>query len=240
MRRDARLYKPLPGVYIAGQRANRAPADKRSAQMGGIIHETRLYPAYHDLQPQSGRGTERSQNVGAGASAVRARQEIHPRNRRPDVGRIRKARREKDRSLELHARAACVSSEGQGQGQGSRPLELLPARRRDRPGAEESRLRLYRGRACEESDGLRDHELLGARHRQHGSAGARRHQGAEGQVAEAAVGRRNPFRLRDDRAECRVVGRQEHLDLSQTGRRRVGDQRREVLHLRRRDPRCRS
>ena len=34
---------------------------------------------------------------------------------------------------------------------------------------------------------LRDHELLGARHRQHGGAGARRHQGAEGEVAEAAA-----------------------------------------------------
>jgi acyl-CoA dehydrogenase len=55
-----------------------------------------------------------------------------------------------------------VPAEGQGQGQGRRPVELLPARRRDRPGPEEPRLRLYRGRAREEPDGLGDHELLGA------------------------------------------------------------------------------
>jgi hypothetical protein len=40
--------------------------------------------------------------------------------------------------------------------------------------------------------------------------------------------------LRHDRAECRLVGRQEHLDHRKARRRRMGDQRREVLHLRRR------
>ena len=39
----------------------------------------------------------------------------------------------------------------------------------------------------EKSARLGDHELLGAGYRQHGSAGARRHQGAEGEVAEAAA-----------------------------------------------------
>ncbi len=85
----------------------------------------------------------------------------------------------------------------------------------------------------EKSAGLGNHELLGAGHRQHGSAGARRHQGAEGEVAEAAAGRRNPLRLCDDRAQCRLLRCQEHLDDRQARRRRVGDQRREILHLRR-------
>src|SRR3954465_9937635 len=96
---------------------------KRPRAMGGN-NETRLYPADDDLQPQSGRGTERSAHVGPGPPAVRARQEIHPRNRRPDVGRIRKARREEDRSLEFYARTTRLPAEGQGQGQGRRPLEL--------------------------------------------------------------------------------------------------------------------
>ena len=51
---------------------------------------------------------------------------------------------------------------------------FLP-RFRDRRGAEESRLRLYRRRTRQESSGLGDDELLRARHRQYGSAGARRH-----------------------------------------------------------------
>ena len=46
--------------------------------------------------------------------------------------------------------------------------------------------------------------------------------------------RRDPLRLCDDRAERRLVRRQEHLDHRKARRRRVGDQRREVLHLRRR------
>src|SRR3954470_23175296 len=50
----ALLYKPLPGVYIAGQRALSARPQNNCAN-GRILHETRLYPADHDLQPQSGR-----------------------------------------------------------------------------------------------------------------------------------------------------------------------------------------
>ena len=59
-------------------------------------------------------------------------------------------------------------------------------------------------------------------------------QGAEGEAAEAAAERRDPLGLRDDRAERRLLGCQEHFDLGQARRRRMGDQRREVLHLRRR------
>ena len=189
---------------------------QQSGSTGGAKNETRLRAPHHHLQPQPGRRTQRPAHVGKGPAAVRPRPAVHPRNGRADGGRVLPAWREEDRPLELYAGPARGAAEGQGQGQGSRPLELLPARRRDRRGPEESRLRLYRGRTRQEPDGLGDHELLGARHRQHGSAGARRHQGAEGEVAEAAARRRNPLRLRDDRAECRLVGRQEHLDHRQS------------------------
>ena len=43
-------------------------------------------------------------------------------------------------------------------------------------------------------------QLLRARYRQHGGAGALRHAGAEGAMAEAAARRRNPLVLRDDGA----------------------------------------
>jgi acyl-CoA dehydrogenase len=46
--------------------------------------------------------------------------------------------------------------------------------------------------------------------------------------------RRDSLGLRHDRAQRGLVRRQEHLDLGGSRRRRVGDQRREVLHLRRR------
>ena len=45
--------------------------------------------------------------------------------------------------------------------------------------------------------------------------------------------RRDPLRLCHDRTQCRLVGCQEHLDHGKAGRRRMGDQRREILHLRR-------
>src|SRR6185312_13154152 len=98
-----RLYKPLPAVYIAGQRAECAPARSTFLrQWEEIIHETRLYPANDDLQPQSGRGTQRLADVGRSSSAVRARQEVHSRNRRSDVGRVHAAGRGQEGPLELY------------------------------------------------------------------------------------------------------------------------------------------
>ena len=52
----------------------------------------------------------------------------------------------------------------------------------------------------------------GARHRQHGSVRALRHGGAQGEMAEAAAGRRDPVRLRHDRAGGGVVGRDQYRD----------------------------
>ena len=58
--------------------------------------------------------------------------------------------------------------------------------------------------------GVRGLQLLGARHRQHGGAGALRHAGAEEAMARAAARRRDPLRLRDDRARRGLVGRHQH------------------------------
>ena len=77
-------------------------------------------------------------------------------------------------------------------------------------------------------------ELQRAGHRQHGSARTLRQRSAEGKVAEATPERRDPFGLRDDRAEPRLVRRQADRHAGAPRRRRVGDHRREVLHLRRR------
>ena len=77
-------------------------------------------------------------------------------------------------------------------------------------GPDQPRLRLHRRRARQAPAGVGVAELLGARHRQHGSAGARRHAGAEEAVAGAAAERRDPLGLRHDRAGRGLVGRQEH------------------------------
>ena len=122
----------------------------------------------------------------------------------------------------------------EGQGQGAGPVELLPPRRRDRRGPVEPRLRLHRDRARQEPARVGVPQLRGARHRQHGGARAGRHARAEEAVARAAAQRRDPLGVRDDRARRRVVRRQEHRLPGGARRRRVGDQRREVLHLRRR------
>ena len=97
-------------------------------------------------------------------------------------------------------------------------------------------LRLHRRRAGQEPDGQRMHELLGPRHRQHGSAGTRRHAGAEGAVAEAAAQRRDPLGLCDDRGAPCLVRRAQHRHQRAARRQRMGHQRREALHLRRRQP----
>ncbi len=59
-------------------------------------------------------------------------------------------------------------------------------------------------------DRARDLQLQRPRHRQHGGARSLRHRRAEEAVARAAASRRDPLGLRDDRARCRVVGRDEY------------------------------
>ena len=99
------------------------------------------------------------------------------------------------------------------EGQGERPLELLPAGRRDRTRPVQPRLRLHRGRARQEPARVRVPELLGPRHGEHGGARARRHARTEEAVARAAPQRRDPLVLRDDRAGHGVVRRAQHRDV---------------------------
>ena len=58
--------------------------------------------------------------------------------------------------------------------------------------------------------------------------------GAEGALAEAAAGGRNPLLLRHDRAGRRLVRRHQHRSQHRARRRRLRDQRPQVVDLRRR------
>ena len=53
-------------------------------------------------------------------------------------------------------------------------------------------------------------QLQRSGHREHGGPRARRHRGAEGALAQAVAGRRDPLGVRHDRARRGLLGRQEH------------------------------
>ena len=116
-------------------------------------------------------------------------------------------------------------------GAGAGPVEPVPARavRPVRPGvrARSGDLRLVAG------DRAGGDQLPGAGHREHGSAAHVRHGGAETAVAAAADGRGDPVGLRDDRAGRGVLRRDQHRDLDHARRRRVRDQRPQVVDQRR-------
>ena len=112
----------------------------------------------------------------------------------------------------------------------ARPLEPLPPGGRARSGPLERRLRAVVRSHGHVAAARRGDELLGARHRQHGDPGPVRHTAAAGAMASAVVERRNPFVLRDDRAVGRVVGRDEHLEPHRARRRRLRDQRSQVVY----------
>ncbi|CAA9234539.1 MAG: Acyl-CoA dehydrogenase, partial [uncultured Acidimicrobiales bacterium] len=158
-------------------------------------------------------------------------QDLHPRGGAAhERGVLRPGRRPRG-PLGLRPRTARAARGGQGQGEGQRPLELLPAERRDGPGSQQPRLRVHRGRARQEPARLGVPQLRRTRHRQHGGARARRDARAEEAVARAAPGRGDPVGVRHDRAGPRFLRCEEHLDLGRARRRGVGHQRREVLHL---------
>ncbi len=100
-----------------------------------------------------------------------------------------------------------------------------------RRGALERRLRAAGGDPRALAHRLRGVQLLGARHRQHGGAAPVRHAGAEGSLAAAAARRRDPLRVRDDRARRRQLGRDQHRDADRARRRRVRAQRPQVVDL---------
>ena len=122
----------------------------------------------------------------------------------------------------------CARTAAGGQGPG--PLGDLPRRGTRRP-----RLRATQTRSAQ-----RGHRTLrrrpahvrgiGAGHRQHGDARRLRHRGAEGALAQAAAQSGHLLGVFDDRTPGRQ--RPEPVqDPRRPVRRRVGDQRREVVHL---------
>ena len=124
-------------------------------------------------------------------------------------------------------------AEAQGAGRG--PVEPVPAGVRARRRAHEPRVRA----AVRDHGPLADRpevvQLLGARHRQHGSAAtATAPSEQKKRVARAAARRRDPLRLRDDRAGGGFLGRDQHRGQHRARRRRVRDQRPQVVDVGRR------
>ena len=117
-------------------------------------------------------------------------------------------------------------------GQGPGPLGDLPRR-----GARRPRLRPAQARPAQRGHrplrvGAADVRRGRARHREHGDARRLRHRGAEEALARAAAQPGDVLRLLDDRAPGRL--RPEPVqDPRRPRRRRVGHQRREVVHQRR-------
>ena len=109
-------------------------------------------------------------------------------------------------------------------------LEPVPARRSWR-GDRQSRLRAAGRDHGTGVVGVRNLQLLGARHRQHGSAVAVRHGGTEEALARAAAGGRNPLGLLDDRARGRIQRRHQHPVQHPPRRRRLRHQRPQMVHL---------
>ena len=82
----------------------------------------------------------------------------------------------------------------------------------------------------------RGDQLRRPRHREHGNPAPVRQRGAEQAVARAAAERRDPQRVRDDRARGGIQRRPQHPDDDAARRRRLRHQRPQVVDLRRRRP----
>ncbi len=138
-----------------------------------------------------------------------------------------------------HARRPPLAAAGhhrapEAAGARGRTVEPLPPRERVRRRAHEPGIRPARRDHGPRALVERGLQLLGARHRQHGGAGALRHARAEEALARAAAGRRDPQRLRDDRAGGRLVGRHQHRGAHRAPRRPLRRQRPQVVDQRRR------
>ena len=117
--------------------------------------------------------------------------------------------------------------------QAGRAVEPLPAAFAARRGPQQPRIRAAVRDHGPRADGVGGVQLLRARHRQHGDAGALRQRGAEGAVAEAAAGGRDPLLLRHDRARGRLVRRHQHREHHPARRRSLRDQRPQMVDHRR-------
>ncbi len=123
----------------------------------------------------------------------------------------------------------------QARGAGAGTVEPVPAGRpRARRRADEPAVRAAgRDHGPQPVDGARGAQLFGPGHRQHGAAVAVRDRRAEGAVAGAAAGGRDPLGVLDDRAGRRVLRRDQHRDAYRARRRRLRHQRAQVVDLRR-------
>ena len=208
----------------------------KETPIGSERHDHDRRTAGDRFRNLSARPTQRPAHERQGSAAVQQGEGLHRRGRQSDERRVPSPGRRPPRRVAICPRPAGSAGSGQGQGQGRRSLELFPARRPHRRRPHEPRLRLYRRRAGQEPHGVRGDELRRPGHRQHGGSGAGRHAGTEGAVAQAAAGGKDPFGLLHDRAQHRQLGRQEHRHPRGARGRRICDQRREALHLRRRRP----
>ncbi len=108
-------------------------------------------------------------------------------------------------------------------------MEPVPARIRIRRGTDEPRVRAIMRNHGPVMDRTRSLQLQRSGHRQHGDAGAIRERGAEGKVARAAAGRRDPFGIRDDRARRREQRRHQHPGVDPARGRPLCDQRAQMV-----------
>ena len=121
------------------------------------------------------------------------------------------------------------------EGEGRGPLEPLHARRALRPRADQLGVRAaLRGDGPQPGGGADGLQLRRAGHRQHGDPRRARHRRAEGKVAGAAARGPDPLLLLDDRARGLRLGPDPAAGARRPRRRRVGDRRPQVVHLRRR------
>ena len=116
-------------------------------------------------------------------------------------------------------------------------MESVPAQIGARPGwPVEPRLRAAVRNHGPRGVGAGSVQQRRARYGQHGNHRALWHRRAQARMAGAAAARRNPLGVCDDRAGRRLVGCDQHRHPHRASRRRVCDQRPQMVDLRRRRP----
>ena len=219
------MSRPRPSTdHLEGWRTC-APAPAAHAPPAGA----RMRAPVPDRVPGRGLRVLRPGSGTSSSGCSRSWTSASTRPRRSTTSRLRAAGRP-------HFHAAGHRG-AQGGGAKARAVEPVPARRRSTaPGSSNcdyAPLAEIMGRTPHRSGGL---QLLGARHRQHGGAAPVRHPRAEGALAAPAARRRDPLRLRDDRAGRGLLGRHQHRAAHRARRRRLRAQRPQVVDDRRHAP----
>ena len=122
----------------------------------------------------------------------------------------------------------------QGRGASRVAVEPLPAAIGARRGTHQPRIRAAVRADGPRHVGARGLQLQRARYRQHGDDRALRHARAQAAVARAAARGRDPVGIPDDRARGRLVGRHQHRMQHGARRRRLRDQRPQMVVVGRR------